>query len=134
MGTEMLPLRCAQGFGSCAQHDITGLVVKFHNRSPRYIWPYGSPGWLETLSLNGQHRLFFCFYSFISLCGNGWLRAAVAYEEGGDDCDYRQDNADMEGILHRQDARLPLYQPTDHLDRGSKGCACRCSSQHEERL
>jgi hypothetical protein len=22
MGTEMLPLRCAQGFGSCAQHDI----------------------------------------------------------------------------------------------------------------
>src|SRR5713226_8655909 len=26
MGTEMLPLHYAQGFGSCAQHDITGFA------------------------------------------------------------------------------------------------------------
>src|SRR5713101_2874633 len=85
-------------------------------------------------ALNDQRRLFFCFYCFFSLCGNGGLRAAVAYEAGGDDCDCRQGNADMEGILKRQDARLPLYQPTDHLNRGRKGSACRCSSRHEERL
>jgi hypothetical protein len=29
MGTEMLPLRCAQGFGSCAQHDIPGVKVHY---------------------------------------------------------------------------------------------------------
>jgi hypothetical protein len=27
MGTEMLPLRCAQGFGSLAQHDRSGLSM-----------------------------------------------------------------------------------------------------------
>jgi hypothetical protein len=31
-GTEMLPLRCAQGFGSRAQHDKTELVKSYNRR------------------------------------------------------------------------------------------------------
>ncbi len=73
-------------------------------------------------ALNDQRRLFFCFYCFFSLCGNGGLRAAVAYEAGGDDCDCRQGNADMEGILKRQDAGRSCPSGDDGVT-----CSARCA-------